>query len=81
MNVGGLNRNSVIAHALVPAKFPRRWSEIVSCLRTELFDFRANCTFLPTAENGGAGMDRRSERKPALPLYTPFCVGVKEAAK
>ena len=79
MNVGGLNRNSVIAHALVPARFPRRWSEslCVSCLRTELCDFRTKCTFLLTAEDGEAGTDRRSDRKPALPLYTPFCVESK----
>ena len=79
MNVGGLNRNSVIAHALVPVRFPRRWSEslCVLCLRTELCDSRAKYTFLPTAEDGEAGMDYRSDRKPALSLYTPFCVESK----
>ena len=29
LNVGGLNRNGVMARALVPAIFPLRWSEFV----------------------------------------------------
>ena len=49
----------------------------VSCLQTELCDFRAKCTFLLTAEDGEAWADCRSERKPALLLYTPFCVESK----
>ena len=73
MNVGGLNDNGVIAYALVP----RRWSESL-CLRTELCDFHAKCTFLSTAEDSEARTDRQSERKPALPLYTLFqCVESK----
>ena len=73
MNVGGLNDNGVNAHALVPAKMVREF-----VFRTELCDFHAKCTFLPTAEDGEAQSDRRSERKPALPLYTLFqCVESK----
>ena len=73
MNVGGLNDNGVIAYALVL----RRWSESL-CLRTELCDFHAKCTFLSTAEDSEARTDRQSERKPALPLYTLFqCVESK----
>ena len=73
MNVGGLNDNGVIAYALVP----RRWSESL-CLRTELCDFHAKCTFLSTAEDSEARTDCQSERKPALPLYTQFqCVESK----
>ena len=30
------------------ASSPRRWSDSVPCLRTELCDFRAKCTFLST---------------------------------
>ena len=48
MNVGGLKLNGVIAHALVSVKIVR---VCVSSLRTDLCDFRAKCTFLPTAED------------------------------
>ena len=49
----------------------------MSCLRTEFCDFRAKFTFLSTAEDGEARMDCQSEHKPALLLYTLFCVESK----
>ena len=64
MNVGGLNDNGVIAHALLPAKmdslyfyaFEQRFATSVQSVYT----------FLLMAEDGEARTDRRSERKPAL---------------
>ena len=64
MNVGGLNQNGVTAHTLAPARFREFVCNMPSNRALRL---PCKCMFLPTAEDGGAGTDRRIEHKPALP--------------
>ena len=75
MNVSGLNDNGVIAHALVPAKLDGQrvcvFLAFEQSFATSVQSVRF-CRRLKTEKH-----ERIARVKPALPLYTPFCVDSK----